>query len=356
MSLKFTYSPDPKYLAATDLLIGDMSDVNYEFLLFDKPIVLLANKWLVKNFPDIGIRTDLKGLEIAIHNSLTKPEIYSEQRALWLSKTIYTPSLKNSASNILDIITKKSKQSNPTIYLVFGGSQVRKSNLEALFDEGKKRNLNIEFISDSDTVETSDNVFIGAHFDDLIKGIGFKVHIGHGLKGRGTAQLEHSIIDYINNNHFPDIDVFITAGMEGRERTANLLLGPYPEKAIIGGYPKADSLMRLNNLKNKTDVCHEFGFSSEKPLITYAPAGQYGYEKPGGSLSYSVLKKLSRISNDNDYNILVKLKNRNHSALLFPLKRIKDFLLFLKYKKYILINGQPLNGIYKTYWHEERYQ
>ena len=47
-------SPDPKYLAATDVLIGDMSNINYEFLLLDRPIILIANNWLKDTFPDIG--------------------------------------------------------------------------------------------------------------------------------------------------------------------------------------------------------------------------------------------------------------------------------------------------------------
>jgi len=37
-------SADAKYLAATDILIGDMSNINYEFLLFNKPIILIDNK------------------------------------------------------------------------------------------------------------------------------------------------------------------------------------------------------------------------------------------------------------------------------------------------------------------------
>ena len=32
---KVVSSPHPKYLAATDILIGDMSNINYEFLLLD---------------------------------------------------------------------------------------------------------------------------------------------------------------------------------------------------------------------------------------------------------------------------------------------------------------------------------
>ena len=58
MPFKIIHSPDEKYLAATDLLIGDMSDINYEFLIFNRPIILLANKWVKKNWPDIGYKLD----------------------------------------------------------------------------------------------------------------------------------------------------------------------------------------------------------------------------------------------------------------------------------------------------------
>jgi len=62
MALKLIGSPALTYLAATDILIGDMSDVNYEFLLFDRPIIILANRWVNENFPDIGIKTDITGI------------------------------------------------------------------------------------------------------------------------------------------------------------------------------------------------------------------------------------------------------------------------------------------------------
>ena len=105
MSFKQIDSPDPKYLAATDILIGDMSDTNYEFILFDRPIILLANKWLRENFPDIGIKMDLERLEKAIERSLKQPEEFQEQRRHWLEKTIYKPD-GNSSKRVLDIILK----------------------------------------------------------------------------------------------------------------------------------------------------------------------------------------------------------------------------------------------------------
>jgi len=82
-------SAEPKYLAATDILIGDMSNINYEFLIYDRPIILLANKWVQENFPDIGIKTDIKGLRAAIASSIECPDEFKAQRRYWLDKRIY---------------------------------------------------------------------------------------------------------------------------------------------------------------------------------------------------------------------------------------------------------------------------
>lgn len=86
MSYKIIGSAEPKYLAVTDILIGDMSNVNYEFLFYDRPIILLANDWLRENFPDIGIKTDLYGLEEAIERSLKNPDEFKEPRKFWKRK------------------------------------------------------------------------------------------------------------------------------------------------------------------------------------------------------------------------------------------------------------------------------
>ena len=89
MSFSKIGSADPKYLAATDILIGDMSNTNYEFLLYDRPVILLANDWLRENYPNIGIKTDLRGLSAAIERSLKNPDEFKSQRKYWLGKTIY---------------------------------------------------------------------------------------------------------------------------------------------------------------------------------------------------------------------------------------------------------------------------
>ena len=76
MAYKIVYSSDPKYLAASDILIGDMSDIIYEYLVFNRPIILNANDWVRKEFPDIGIKCDLNNLLEAIHQSIQNPKEY----------------------------------------------------------------------------------------------------------------------------------------------------------------------------------------------------------------------------------------------------------------------------------------
>ncbi len=132
MACKIIGSPNPRYLAATDVLIGDMSDINYEFLLFDRPIILLANKWLKKNFPDVGIKTDLNNLELAIKRSIINPKEFSKKRKYWLNKTMYKPD-GNSSSRVIYAIIKYFKVSNPFIILIHGNNEVLKTHLDPLY-------------------------------------------------------------------------------------------------------------------------------------------------------------------------------------------------------------------------------
>lgn len=74
MAFREIGSAEAKYLAASDILIGDMSNTNYEFLLYDRPVILLANTWVWRYFPDIGLKTALGGLRSAIERSLQLPD------------------------------------------------------------------------------------------------------------------------------------------------------------------------------------------------------------------------------------------------------------------------------------------
>lgn len=327
-------SPDARYLAATDILIGDMSDTNYEFMLFDRPIILLANKWLRENFPDIGIKMDLEGLEKAIERSLNYPKEFKIVRAHWLEKTIYKLGA-NSSKRVLDTILKCSGMENPVMIFIHGDDEVRKSNLRPLEEETRKRNFKTKFVGSVKEENQDDKniIFVSAHFEGL-KNIktGYKVHLDHGLKGKGTANVEFSMNDYKRYDYFPMIDLHVTAGDVGQERT-QMLLGPLKDRALIAGYPKADDLLRLNTSNNRHAVCQELGFDENKPIITYAPAGEKSYMKPGGSLSRKVLKELRRISEKTEYNFLVKLK---YSRVLLEqriLSKIKRRVLGIKGKR-----------------------
>lgn len=319
-------SPHPKYLAATDILIGDMSDTNYEFLLFERPVILLANAWLRENFADIGIKTDLEGLEEAIRRSVDNPDEYKEPRKYWLKKTIYKPD-GHSSRRVLDTVIKYSKAKNPVINIIHGNDMVRKTNLDALADEASERKLVTNYVGSAgkSTEQNQDNIYIAAHFRDLDIPGGYRVHLDHGLKGKGTANVEFSMNDYKKNSYFPLINLHVTAGEVGQERT-EMLLGPNSDRAVIAGYPKADDLIRLSTKENKIEVFRELGFNIDRPLITYAPAGEESYMKPGGSLSEEVIDKLKEIALKHGCNVLVKLKYPKLSIVSRGLMKLKRMI------------------------------
>jgi len=307
MAFKKIGSPDPRYLAATDILIGDMSDINYEFLLFDRPIILLANNWLIKNFPDMGIKTDISGLENAIRRSISNPGEFSAERKYWLGKTIHKPG-ENSSGRVIDAILKYSQVKNPFVVILHGNSKVLKTHMEPLYLDLKKRKIDCRYIDKyTEDIKTGENnyIFISAH-NRLLNDIpfGYRVHIDHGVKGMGTTDLKKLIIQFREMQYLPNIDLHVTEGLVSFEKTKRIL-GPNSGRAILVGYPKSDVLLELNNSRNRISVCKEFGFDSNKTLITYAPAGKYSYPfKQGASLSRKVIKRLN-----GDINILIKLKS-----------------------------------------------
>lgn len=325
MPLKQIASPDPKYLAATDILLGDMSDTNYEFLLFDRPIILLANQWLRENFPDIGLKTDLAGLEDAIKRSLDNPGEYKEQRRDWLKKTIYQPD-GLSSNRCIDIMLERAKITGPKFVFIHGGDSVKRTNLEPMVKEAEKRGLETTFVvSHKKKRGQSDTIYVAAHVANLNISGGYKVHFDHGLKGKGTANVDAAKKYYEENGYFPLNDLHITAGEVGQERT-EMLLGPYSARATIVGYPKADDLIKLNTEENKKSVYKELGFDISKPLITYTPAGKESHEKPGGSLSKETIAKLTEIASRYDYNILIKLKYPRGIIILQALNKLRRLL------------------------------
>ena len=308
---KILGSAEPKYLAATDFLIGDMSNINYEFLLYDKPIILLANDWLTKNFPDIGIKCDIRNINSAIIESIKTPDLYSLKRKLWLERTISY--LNEPASKrYIDIMLHKSGLLKPSFLFFHGDDSVRKTNLIPLVKEVSSRNFNYNFVAgkQKNMISNSNTIIVGAHYADIPLLDGYRVHIDHDLKGISTANLEYGIWDYKKHKYFPHIDLHIVAGKAGDKRT-KLVLGPYEDRTIIAGYPKGDHFLKLNTQKNKDDVYNELGFKKGIPLVTYAPAGKCSFMKPGGSLNNNVIYKLMELSKCNNFHVLVKMKYDN---------------------------------------------
>jgi hypothetical protein len=326
---KILGSSDPKYLAATDLLIGDMSNINYEFLLFDRPIVLLANDWIYNNFPDIGIKTGIDEINSAIVDSLSNPDKYKSSRKFWLNRTI-DHSEGDASKKFIDIAVVKSGLENPSFKIIHGNNLVRKTNLLPLVEEIHSRGFDVDFIAGKRKFSSNSNtIIIGAHFIDLPPSIpGYKVHIDHDLKGVATANLEYAIWDYKRNEYFPHIDLHIVTGKAGEKRT-KLVLGPLADRTIVGGYPKGDHLLKYNTEKNKNLIYDKLGLQKNIPLVTYAPAGRASLMKPGGSLNKNVILKLKEIAVKEKFHVLIKVKY-DHSIKRRAIDLLKSTYIFQK--------------------------
>ena len=319
MPFKIIYSPDEKYLAATDLLIGDMSDINYEFLIFNRPIILLANKWVKKNWPDIGYKFDEKKsdevLEKKIKLSLTKKNEFENQRKIALSETIELP-LEGSSLRFIEKSLEFSEIKNPIIYFIHGNSDVKKTNLIPLFEEAQKQNLKTILCAYPPIRKKNHHIYFGAHYEDLpVSNVGFKIHIDHAPKGIGAANLQISENSYKKKKYFPWINLHITAGESGYQRTKRQL-GPLSNRTIIGGYPKGEFIKKMNTKDNRKNVCKLLNFDIDLPIITYASAGPLSIAKPGGSYSKRNIDMLKKIAERGNYNILIKNKTK-HPPLLF---------------------------------------
>tara|TARA_Y100000768_G_scaffold246091_1_gene186625 strand:- start:9311 stop:10300 length:990 start_codon:yes stop_codon:yes gene_type:complete len=307
---RFIHKSSPSILPVTDILIGDMSDINYEFLLTDRPIILLSNNWLDKNFPDLGFRIkNPSEIGDAIYK-VTDNDIFSKNRAEYKKQAFFVGNNTNSFVTLKKIILI-SGIPDPKISIHHKNNEIYKSNLCPLIEVAK--NLGIDYYENNKS-SAKDMIHIAAHFKALLdKNISnnFCVHLDHGLKGDGTANVEMSIKDYKKNNFFPSVDLHITAGKMGQKRT-QMLLGPNKDRAIEGGYPKADEIINSDNQKNRILLCNEYGLDPNLPIITYASAGEVSHEKPGGSLSKKTINELRKLSKNGKYNIIVKLKYKNY--------------------------------------------
>jgi len=325
MPLKKIASPAPKYMAAADIFIGDMSDANYEFLLFDRPVILLANDWLRENFPDIGIKTDISGLEAAIESGLENPDEFQEARRHWLKKTMHRPDGRSS-KRVLDVILERSGFTNPKLYFIHGNDVVRRYTVLPLYEEAARRDLLAAYIFRGPAKDKSPEIiYVAAHNEELkIRG-GFKVHIDHGLKGPGVADFELQKEQYRRDDYLPGTDLHVTEGEISYEKT-KILVGPYADRVVMAGYPRSDDFLRCNTPENKKSVFRELGFDPDKPLIAYVPAGKKSYYKPGGSLTDEVVGVLKDIASRRGYNILVKLKYPGGIIVLQALNKLRRIL------------------------------
>ena len=312
MPIKRIGSPDPKYLAATDILISDMSNINYDFLLFNRPIILITNEWLIKNFPDLGIKTDLSGLEDAIDRSIKNPGEFEEQRQYWHRRTIHLPD-GNSSNRVIDSVIKHSKIENPYILLIHGNNEVSKVHLDPLYKVIKERNIRCDYAGffDEKRYSNINNLICISTHNQILGNIrnSYNVHIDHSVKGAGVTDFEKQLEKVKEMDYHPMTHLHITEGEVSYDKTKKLL-GPNRERVIMIGYPKSDTLLELNTMENKKSVFKELGFNNHNLLITYAPTGKYSYPfKQGASLSPEVIYKLKRISAKHNYNILVKLRS-----------------------------------------------
>jgi CDP-glycerol glycerophosphotransferase (TagB/SpsB family) len=317
MPLRIIGSPEPRYLSATDILISDMSNINYDFLLFNRPIVSLANEWLRNNFPDFGIKTDLENIESAINRAINNPGEYADARKYWLEKSIYKPDGKSS-ERVLQIILECAKIKNPYMILLHGNNEVGKVHLVPLHKEIIKRNLDVEFDSffnDDKLIKnkkiSGKNLIIISTHNQVLNNIfsGYKVHIDHSVKGEGVTDFDNLLKLYEKMNYFPNTDLHVTEGETSFERTKKIV-GPFSDRVVLAGYPKSDTLLEKNTIENKIEVYKELGFDSGKILVTYAPTGRYSYPfKQGASLTPEVIRKLKIIAKKNEYNVLIKLRS-----------------------------------------------
>lgn len=325
MAIAQVGSAHPKYFAATDIFIGDMSNTAYEFLLFNRPIILLANAWLREHYADIGIKTDLDGLEAAVKRSLENPAEFQEQREQWLKKTIYMPDGRSSA-RCIDLILEKANIPRPKFVFIHGGDPVRKTNLSPMVNEVIKRGLECKFVvSQRKGSGQDDTIYVAAHVVDLNISGGYKVHFNHDPRGKGSTNLDWEKRYYKKNDYFPLINLHVTAGEVGDYRT-KITLGPMADRTAIGGYPKADDFLRVNTEENKKSVYKELGLEPGKPLVTYAPAARVSDFKPGGSLSDEAIATLKDIAKRNDLNLLFKFKYQKGIIFVHALHRLRRML------------------------------
>jgi hypothetical protein len=315
MSIIITNKNTPYWLAKADIFVGDMSDLTYEALILDIPILQFENKWIKDNFPVVGERFK------------TGSELYQKLSAMMSQEIPIGTSLKysNIIDNVIDcpsnsegrILTELSSTfSLPNVNFEFHhlNNHIYKEILFPILDQIKKYYPKYTVIDTTRSTKLINkpnfrNVSLICHVETshILKNDDYIIHIGHGLKGDGTAFLGKSIELYRSNNHFIKIDKFYVAGKMGKDRLTNVL-GVGCDRISIVGYAKITKLIQSRRKLQKRKRV------SDKITILYGPAGIREPDKPGGSVTISLLYNLIKVGLKPNVCVVIKVKSYKHFA------------------------------------------
>ena len=320
-NVKFDNSTDGKILAYTDFLIGDMSDINYEYLLTNRPVIILSNKWLINNLPKMGpFCNKITDVENTVKNLLENPTKHSVNYNK-IKNLAYVSTESNQCALSVQAIAKRYDISQATFNIIDNQLDLYKGNLDPLYKWLKSSNFKVT----KNLMKSSlSQINIAAHCK-LLNGIdGTKlanIHFDHGLKGKGTYNYCMGIDCYRENNYYPNIDLHVVAGEYGFRRTKECL-NNITDKIVVGGYPKGDTILNeLKNIKAKKEFYKSNNLNWNSTTVMYAPSGLKSNRKPGGSLSISNIIYLVKLCKQNNWNFIFKQKKAK--------MMIKEY--FLKY-------------------------
>ena len=313
MSILITNKNTPYWLATADIFVGDMSDLTYEALILGIPILQYENTWINENFPVVGDRFK------------TGPELYKK-----LSKMIQTGLPQETSmkySNIIESVIRNSSSNNNNILMELStifdlpnvnfefhhqNNQVYKEillpivdQISCMFPDYKVCNTNRSIQLTYKTGVKNISLICHVETSATLPAEDYVIHIGHGLKGDGTALLEKSIETYRSNNYFPSINKFFVAGKMAENRLTRIL-GISSERISIVGYAKIYKLIE-ERMRIRKDLLR-----NDKLIILYGPAGIKESEKPGGSMSVSLLYNLFKISLNSNVKVVIKIKSYRH--------------------------------------------
>ena len=314
MSIIITSKDTIKWLSEADIFVGDMSDLTYEALVAGIPIFQFENLWIRQNFPVVGERFQTSK---ELYNKLDGYLNGKKYEATEKDYSDITGQLLISTANSNQLITSwlASTFKLPYVNLAFYhmGSEIYKEALFPIIEELKLKYNEYSELESSNNIklcnndyQTNDQISFICHVENtkFINKNDFIIHLGHGLKGDGTAFLETSKNTYLKNNYFPRINKFFVAGEMGRKRLINVL-GIADKRIEMLGYAKISQILKERDIKQKA-------YRNKKKIILYGPAGINERNKPGGSLSLPILFQLFRLGIRSDIQIVIKIKSYRH--------------------------------------------